>query len=159
MFKFLKGNNQKTMLAPCDGEVVSIEEVADPVFAQKMVGDGFAIIPSSEDIYSPVEGEILQVFPSHHAVCIKSVDGLEIIVHVGLDTVELKGEGFSCHTKVGDSVKAGDKLLSFSLEVLKAHDKNPITPVVITNQEIIKKLTLKAGPAKTGQVAVELTLD
>lgn len=158
MFNIFKGKAATIMTAPCDGKVVSIEEVPDPVFAEKMVGDGFAIIPSSTDILSPVDGKILQVFPTHHAVCIESVDGLEIIVHVGIDTVELKGEGFACYTEVGATVKSGDKLLSFSPEVLEAHGKNSITPVVITNKEVIKTLKITTGTLSAGQTAATLTL-
>ncbi len=158
MLNIFKKNTEKKLLAPCDGQVVSIDKVPDPVFAQKMVGDGFAIIPSSNDILSPVDGEIIQVFPTHHAICLKSVDGLEIIVHVGIDTVELKGEGFTCHTEVGATVKAGDKLLTFTPEVLETHEKNPITPVVITNQEILKKITVLSGTVAAKDVAVTISL-
>lgn len=158
MFNIFKGKNTLKMTAPCDGNVVSIEEVPDPVFAEKMVGDGFAIIPTSTDILSPVDGKIIQVFPTHHAVCIESVDGLEIIVHVGIDTVELKGEGFACFTEVGASVKTGDKLLSFTPSVLEAHGKNAITPVVITNKEIIKTLKVNTGNISANDTAATLTL-
>jgi len=158
MFKFLKGNKEKTIAAPCNGQIVGIEEVPDPVFAEKMVGDGFAIIPSSTDILSPVDGEILQVFPTHHAICIQSTDGLEMIVHIGLDTVELKGEGFTCHTEVGATVKAGDKLLSFTPEVLEANGKNAITPVVVTNKEILKTLKVQKGSVSAKETGATYTL-
>ena len=158
MFNIFKGKSELNMTAPCDGKVVLIEDVPDPLFAEKMVGDGFAIIPSSTDILSPVDGKIIQVFPTHHAVCIESVDGLEIIVHVGIDTVELKGEGFACYTEVGATVKSGDKLLSFTPEVLEAHGKNSITPVVITNKEIIKTLKVRTGTIAAGKTATTLTL-
>lgn len=158
MFNFLKGKSKPTLLAPCDGQVVSIESVPDPVFAEKMVGDGFAIIPTSPEILSPVDGKIIQVFPTFHAVCIESVEGLEIIVHIGLDTVELKGEGFSCFTEVGATVKKGDKLLAFTPSILEAHGKNAITPVLITNKEIIKTLDVSLGSVKAGTTAATVTL-
>ncbi len=157
MFNIFKSKKELKIMAPCDGQVVSIEDVPDPVFAEKMVGDGFAIIPTSTDILSPVNGKIIQVFPTFHAVCIESLDGLEIIVHVGIDTVDLKGEGFACHTKIGEMVKTGDKLLSFTPEVLEAHGKNSITPVVVTNKEIIKTLKISTGIITAGETAVVLT--
>lgn len=158
MFKFLKSKNEKTIAAPCNGKIVGIEEVPDPVFAEKMVGDGFAIIPSSTDILSPVDGEIIQVFPTHHAICIKSTDGLEMIVHVGIDTVELKGEGFTCHTEVGAMVKTGDKLLTFTPEVLEANNKNAITPVVVTNKDILKTLKVQKGSVSATETAAKYSL-
>ncbi|MBN2899464.1 MAG: PTS glucose transporter subunit IIA [Clostridia bacterium] len=158
MFKFLKSNKGITIAAPCNGEIVTIDQVPDAVFAQKMVGDGFAIIPSSNDIHSPVDGEVIQVFPTYHAICLKSTDGLEIIVHIGIDTVELKGEGFTCHTSVGANVKAGDLLLSFSPEILAAKGKNSITPVVITNQEVLKSLKVETGLTHTADTVAKITL-
>jgi len=158
MFKFLKNNKEYIIAAPCNGKIVGIEEVPDPVFAEKMVGDGFAIIPSSKDILSPVDGEVIQIFPTHHAICLKSVDGLEIIVHIGIDTVELKGQGFICHTSVGASISTGDLLLSFTPEILEVNGKNPITPVVITNKEIIKSLDVQKGTVNAKEAGAKISL-
>ena len=98
------------------GKVVDITEVPDPVFAQKMMGDGFAIIPEEGTLVSPVAGEIIQVFPTKHAFGIKSGD-IELLIHVGLETVAMKGEGFDVKVSAGDKIEVGQTLLTYDLEV------------------------------------------
>ncbi|MCQ2009884.1 MAG: PTS glucose transporter subunit IIA [Sporolactobacillus sp.] len=118
---------------PLKGKVVSITEVPDPVFSQKMMGDGFAIIPENDIVRSPVDGKITNIFPTKHAISLKSDDGREILIHVGLETVSLKGEGFTSLVKDGTAVKKGDRLLQ--VDFSKISDKVPstITSVVFTN--------------------------
>ncbi|MBD1379634.1 PTS sugar transporter subunit IIA [Metabacillus arenae] len=119
--------------SPLTGEIIALTEVPDPVFAQKMMGDGLAIIPKEGKVVSPIDGEIIQVFPTNHAIGIKSMKGLEILIHVGLDTVELEGEGFDAIVQEGQSVKVGDALLNFDIEFLERKNKEIITPIIITN--------------------------
>jgi len=131
---------EETLFAPLQGTVVKIEDVPDPVFAEKMMGDGIAIDPSDGEVVSPVSGEIVQVFPTKHAIGIKSEAGLEVLVHIGLDTVQMNGEGFTSHVSVGDKVQVGTKLVTFDLELVKEKAKSTITPIIITNSEVVKNV-------------------
>jgi sugar PTS system EIIA component len=144
MLKKLFGKKEKiqeeTLFAPLQGQVVKIEDVPDPVFAEKMMGDGIAIDPSDGEVVSPVNGEIVQVFPTKHAIGIKSEAGLEVLVHIGLDTVQMNGEGFTSHISVGDKVQVGTKLVSFDLELVREKAKSTITPIIITNSEVVKNV-------------------
>lgn len=138
MFKWLR-KREETIVAPLTGNVRSLENVPDPVFAQKMMGDGFAIEPTDGVVVSPIHGEVVQVFPTKHAVGLRSEGGLEILIHVGIDTVHMQGEGFEAYVKAGDRVKAGDLLLSFDLTLVQQKAKSSLTPVVITNGEVVNE--------------------
>lgn len=118
---------------PLKGKVVPITEVPDPVFSQKMMGDGFAIIPENNVVRSPVDGKITNIFPTKHAVSLKSNQGREILIHVGLETVSLKGEGFTVLTEDGSDVKKGDKLLKVDFSKIAGKVPSIITSVVFTN--------------------------
>jgi PTS system D-glucosamine-specific IIC component len=120
-------------VAPLDGKILSLSEVPDKVFSQKVVGDGFAIEPTSGEVVSPVNGTVSVVLDSKHAVGITADSGLELIVHFGVDTVNLKGEGFTALVNVGDKVSAGQQLLKVDLELVKSKVPSVITPVVFTN--------------------------
>ncbi|MEH6942422.1 PTS sugar transporter subunit IIA [Bacillus sp. JJ722] len=128
------------ILTPVSGVIVPIEEVPDPVFSQKMMGDGMAIIPNQGDVLSPVEGEIIQVAPTKHAIGILAKDGTEILIHVGLETVALKGEGFHVHVTVGERVSAGQLLMNVDWKYIHEHAKSTITPIVITNSQVSNKI-------------------
>jgi PTS system glucose-specific IIA component len=149
MFKKLFGLGSKVkdepIAAPLTGEVKNIEEVPDPVFAQRMMGDGIAIVPAEGTVVSPVDGEIIQLFHTKHAVGIKSKNGVEILIHIGLETVNLNGEGFEAHVATGQQVKAGDKLITFDLAFIKEKAKDIITPVVITNGDAFGKIDKNVG--------------
>lgn len=136
MFKnlFKKSNNHQ-IYAPVNGTIVPLEEVPDPVFSQKMMGEGVAMIPSEGKVLSPVNGKVVQVPDTKHAVGIESEDGMEILIHIGLDTVELKGEGFTPKVSVGDQVSVGDLLMEFDLDYIRNNAKDVITPIVITNSQ------------------------
>ena len=109
MLKFFKGKDKGNLIyAPCKGRVVPLAEVPDPVFADKVLGDGFAVIPADGRIYAPADGEVAMVFDTLHAVTLTSTQGAEILIHIGLDTVTLKGEPFKAHVAAGDKVKKGD---------------------------------------------------
>jgi PTS system glucose-specific IIA component len=128
--------------SPLSGDVIEIAEVPDPVFAQKMVGDGFAVIPKDGKLLSPIKGRVKQVLPTKHAICLETVEGLELLIHIGLETVELEGEGFEVLVNTGDSVEVGDHLLNFDINFIEENNKEIVTPIVVTNyQEKIKRFS------------------
>lgn len=118
---------------PIAGEVVPLSKVPDPTFAEKMMGDGFAIVPTEGMVVSPVDGEIVNLFPTKHAIGLLSSNGVEILIHFGIDTVNLKGTGFKALVNQGDKVKAGQPLLEVDLEYVKQHARSTITPIIFTN--------------------------
>ncbi|MBN2794259.1 MAG: PTS glucose transporter subunit IIA [Clostridia bacterium] len=130
---------------PMAGKVVSLDQVPDAVFSKKMVGDGFAVIPSEGKVYAPVNGKVVQLFPTKHAIAIIDESGLEMLIHVGIDTVELKGEGFVAHIEKGSEIKKGQLLLEVDLEFVQAQDKAIITPVVFTNQKQYQSIEVVSG--------------
>ncbi|HLS36489.1 MAG TPA: PTS glucose transporter subunit IIA [Bacillota bacterium] len=137
MFKKLFRRTEKSkelqIVAPLNGQIVPLQDVPDPVFGQKMMGEGIAIIPKDGKVVSPVHGKIIQIPNSKHAVGIEAEDGSEILIHVGLETVALKGEGFEGKVSAGDDISVGDPLIEFDLEYIKEHADHSITPIVITN--------------------------
>ncbi|MFA2605055.1 PTS glucose transporter subunit IIA [Bacillus cereus] len=153
MFKKLFGlgskTNEETIVAPLTGAVKNIEEVPDPVFAGRMMGDGVAIDPTEGVVVSPVDGEIVQLFHTKHAIGIKAKNGTEILIHVGLETVKMEGEGFVAHVSEGQAVKAGDKLISFDLELIREKAKSTITPIVITNTDAAESIKTTVGVTAT----------
>lgn len=140
MFNFFKNKKNTVLKAPFEGEVVDITKVDDQVFSSKMLGDGIAIIPTSNKALAPCDGKLTNIFPTNHAFGIETKEGLEILVHIGLDTVELKGEGFKRLIEEGTTVKAGDAVIEVDFQVLKSNKKDTITPLVITNMDKIKEI-------------------
>ncbi len=124
---------KETIFAPLTGKVTAIENVPDPTFSGKMMGDGLAIEPTDGRVVSPVDGEVILTFPTKHAVGLKSKSGIEFLIHIGLETVNMKGEGFDVHVKQGDKVKVGDPLVTFDLQLIKEKAESHITPIIITN--------------------------
>lgn len=121
MLGFFKGKSKDNIIySPCKGKVVPITEVSDPTFSEKVLGDGFAVIPSEGKIYAPADGEISMVFDTLHAVTMTTSQGTELLIHIGLDTVTLKGEPFISHVSGGQQVKKGDLLLEADLEKIKS---------------------------------------
>ena len=142
-----------------DGQVVALEQVKDPVFAQKMMGDGFAVEPANGNIVSPVSGTVSSIFPTKHALGIVTEAGLEVLVHIGLDTVSLEGKPFTVHVAEGQKVVAGDLLVTADLDAIRAADRETSTVVVFTNAEAIKSVKLEQTgslAAKTAVAKVEL---
>lgn len=143
---------EEVIVAPADGELMNISEVPDPVFSQKMTGDGFAVLPTNGTISSPVNGKVFNVFPSKHAIGIMSEAGKEILVHVGVNTVKLKGQGFTVLVAEGDDVMAGQPILEVDLEYVKANAPSIITPIIFSNLPEGATVTLhKTGNVKTGE--------
>lgn len=145
---------KKELLAPFDGEVIELDQVDDPVFAGKMMGEGFAIIPSGNELISPCNGTVVQVFKTKHAIIIKDEFGLELIIHVGLDTVKLKGEGFDVKVTDGQKISKGDLLMLVDLKYIEEQGKATVTPVVITNMQGVTIKEVKTGPCKKGDVSL-----
>ena len=152
---------EETVYAPLTGRLLNLEDVPDPVFSQKMMGDGMAIEPSVGILVSPVEGEIIQLFHTKHAIGIKSLTGMEILLHIGLETVAMNGEGFEAFVKEGDKVKPGDKLITFDLNLIKEKAASTITPIIITNGDIIENVQksplgeVKGGSDKVFEIKVK----
>ena len=143
-----------SVYAPLTGQVVALDQVPDPVFAEKALGDGAAIIPEDGKIYSPVTGEVASVAATKHAFGFSSDDGLEVLVHVGLETVGLDGEGFTVNVKEGDHVKAGDLIAVVDLKLLAEKKLNPITPVIICDGADEKVMKVAEGNVKAGRDTV-----
>ena len=142
-----------------DGEVIALEQVKDPVFSQKMMGDGFAVEPANGNIVSPVSGTVSSIFPTKHALGLVTEAGLEVLVHIGLDTVSLEGKPFTVHVAEGQKVAAGDLLVTADLDAIRAAGRETSTVVVFTNGDAIKSVKLeKTGSlaAKTAVAKVEL---
>ena len=163
MFDSLKKmfeKNAKTisLKAVEDGRTIPMDEVNDQTFAQELLGPGIAIFPSNGTVVSPINGTIATVMDTKHAVCIQGEDGLELIVHAGLDTVELNGKYYQTYKEIGDQVKAGDVLLEFDLEEITKAGYDVTTPIVITNlgdYKITKCLT--GQQVKAGKEVIQLT--
>ena len=148
--------HQLSIKAPLSGVLVPLDTVPDPVFSQKMVGDGIAIDPTSEVLLSPCSGTVVQMHPAGHAVTVRSDEGLEILVHIGIDTVKLKGEGFEPLVEVGQHVDQGDNLIKFSADTLAQKAKSLLSMVIFTNEDVIHKLSFEEGTVEAGADQIAL---
>lgn len=136
MFGLFKKKKTEYLLgAPAKGKAVPLTEVNDPTFSEGMLGQGVAVIPSEGKIYAPIDGEVGMVFDTLHAVSLTADCGAEVLIHVGLDTVKMSGDGFVGHVQAGDKVKKGDLLLDVDLEKVKAAGYDTITPMLICNTD------------------------
>ncbi|MDU1174565.1 maltose/glucose-specific PTS transporter subunit IIC [Peptostreptococcus anaerobius] len=155
--KILDLDSSLEVLAPVNGTIHDLSKVNDEVFSQKLMGEGFAAQTEDGDIYSPVSGEVGMIFPTKHAIIVATDDGLEVLIHMGIDTVKLEGEGFELFCSVGDKVKAGDKLAHMDLEFIKSKGYETITPVIFTNLEAGKTIEVSEGmsvKAEAGRVGI-----
>lgn len=143
---------------PIDGEIVELEKVPDDAFSQKILGDGFAVMPSGNKVYAPASGEITVLFPTKHAVAITTEEGLELLVHIGIDTVNLNGEGFTAYVEQGDKVKRGDLLVSFDTEFVKKNAKSLISPIVITNMEKVESIIVDFSKKKAMEEVAKIIM-
>jgi N-acetylglucosamine PTS system EIICBA or EIICB component len=144
--------SEKEFIMPIEGEIIPLHEVPDQVFSQKMMGDGFAIVPSKGSVVSPVDGEIINIFPTKHALGLKSKQGYEILIHVGMDTVNLKGEGFTVLVKEGEQITKGQEILKFDLDFIKKSAPSTVTPIIFTN--LTKLNVKKQGHTTQGQSGI-----
>ena len=140
-------NIEKTavLYSPLSGKLVPLEEVPDEAFSGKVLGDGVAILPSEGVLYSPCDGVVDNIFDTKHAVSIMSDDGLEILLHIGVDTVNLAGKHFTAHVKSKDRVRKGDRLISFDIKKIEKEGYSIITPVVVCNSSEFGKINIVSG--------------
>ena len=155
MFGLLK-RKVRDINAPVDGQIVKLESVNDEVFSQKMVGDGVAVIPISNKFTAPIDGVVSKIFSTNHAYSIKSWKDLEEMVHLGLETVALNGEGFTRVANEGDKVKVGDVIIEADLAYIKAHAKDIITPIIVLEESDVKEIEKKYTIVKAGDTIMEV---
>ncbi|HBB60769.1 MAG TPA: PTS beta-glucoside transporter subunit EIIBCA [Lachnospiraceae bacterium] len=142
---------EKKVYAPINGEAIPSAQVDDPTFASEALGKGLAIIPSEGKVYAPFDGTVEMLFDTKHAVAVTSDDGVEVLIHVGVDTVNLKGEGYTAHTATGEKVKKGQLLLEFDMDRIKKAGYQTVTPVIVTNSDEYKNVqVVKTGSVRAG---------
>lgn len=147
----------KTVASPLVGQVIPLSEVNDPVFGSEAMGKGCAVIPTEGKVYAPFDGTIVGLLDSHHAVGMENENGIEILIHVGMDTVKLNGKHFICHIEDGQQVKCGQLLLEFDIDAIKKEGYEVVTPVVITNSDEFTEITTEAaGQVKNGDELLKL---
>jgi len=156
MFGFLK-RKVRDVYAPVDGQVVAIESVDDEVFSQKMAGDGVAIIPVTGKFTAPIDGVVNKIFTTNHAYSIRSDKDLEVLVHIGLDTVSLGGKGFERIANEGDAVKAGDVIVEVDLAYIREQEKDIITPIIISDESDVKTIEKKLTVVKCQDKIMEIS--
>lgn len=146
------------VLQPIDGEIIPLADIGDGVFSEGILGNGCGLIPSAEAMYAPISGTITAVAETKHAIGIESADGIEMLVHVGLETVSMNGKGFNPKVKEGDKVKAGQLLMTFSLdEINKAEGVKTTTAVLVTNADDLPACdVLFTGAAKAGTKLIKV---
>lgn len=154
----IKETTKLLLSNPITGEIVSTKKVPDEVFSENLIGEGFAVIPTDNKIYSPCDGEIVVLFPTKHAIAIKSPEGIELMIHIGIDTVTLNGEGFTSYVNQGDTVKKGELLISFDREKIEGKVKSLITPVVITNMSSVCSMDISYGNKNSKEVVAEIQI-
>ena len=148
-----------TIYSPMNGKVIELKEVPDEAFAQKMVGDGCAIEPDKGIICSPIDGQLMNIFPTNHAIIFETIDGLEMIVHFGIDTVKLDGKGFQKLREPGP-IKIGDEIVKYNLDDIKDGVPSTRSPIIINNMEKVEKIeVLSLGKViKIGEPIMKITL-
>ncbi|HEY5563349.1 MAG TPA: PTS glucose transporter subunit IIA [Clostridiaceae bacterium] len=142
---------------PIKGSILPLSEVNDYLFSKKIMGEGLAIKPEDNFIYSPVDGEVVLIYDTKHALALKTKEGLQLLIHIGIDTVKLEGRGFASYVKVGDMVKTGDKLVFFDREFIEKKVSS-ITPIVITNPELIENFDINYKANNNGDLLAEIRL-
>ncbi len=150
-------NKEEELVAPINGQVVPLSDVKDEVFSSGSMGKGIAIEPQEGKVCSPLDGEVVMVFPTGHAIGLKSTNGAEVMIHIGMDTVELEGKGFTTLVKKGQAVKKGDPLIKFDMEAIKKAGFKLTTPIVVTNSNEYQEITAIAdGPITIGTALLDL---
>ncbi len=153
--KLMKGSRIE-ICSPVNGEIVPMDSVPDPMFAQEMIGKGVAVMPSDGRFVAPCDGEIAALFDTGHAYCINSTDGAELMVHIGIDTVNLKGQFYKICAKQGETVKKGDLIVEVDIEGVKSAGYDVITPVIISNHAKFSNIEKKSGAVSAGDVIIEM---
>ncbi|WP_125763824.1 PTS sugar transporter subunit IIA [Companilactobacillus hulinensis] len=148
-----------SIAAPVTGNLIKLEKVNDPVFAKKMMGDGFAIEPDDGNIVSPVDGVVSMVFPTKHAISLKSKSGLEIMLHLGIDTVELSGMPFELMVHEGNKITTSQPLVTMDLEAIAKAKKDPVVMLIITNMtDVLQMSTFDEAHITSGQKVINVNL-
>ncbi len=158
LFKKKSNDNVFEIYSPLNGKIIPLEEIPDEAFASKIIGDGVGIEPAGDTIYAPCDADDISIFDTNHAVSFETSNGLELIVHFGIDTVKLDGKGFERLVEDGQSVKKGDALIKFDLEYIKEHAKSHKTPVIISNMDEVEKIERATGEIKAGDLLLKVTL-
>ncbi|TRZ40280.1 PTS glucose transporter subunit IIA [Niallia circulans] len=139
---FKRKSKSVELYAVGNGDLIDIKGVKDQVFSSKLMGEGFAVLPSDGNVFSPIEGDVVSIFNTKHAIGLRSKNGIEILVHMGLDTVELNGEGFELFISENEKVAAGQQIAKMDLDLIKSNGKQTDIIVVITNSSEIKELSI-----------------
>jgi glucose-specific phosphotransferase system IIA component len=143
-----------TVASPFTGRVVPLDEVADPVFAERVMGDGVAVVPAEPAVVAPVGGTIEKLFPGGHGIALQTPDGVQVLVHVGLETVHLKGDGFTVHAADGDTVRVGDLLVTVDLGRLAELGIDVVSPVVVISGHTVTDQA--SGEVRAGERLFEV---
>ncbi|MDE5908113.1 MAG: PTS glucose transporter subunit IIA [Lachnospiraceae bacterium] len=152
LFDFMKSKKGTVISSPLKGECIPIKDVKDPTFAEEILGKGIAIIPAEGKVYAPADGVVSTVFPTGHAVGVTTPDGVEILIHVGMDTVELKGQFFRTMVEADQEVKRGDLLLEADMEEISNAGYDTVTPMIICNSSEFSEITCKMeGMVEVGE--------
>ncbi len=133
MFKFFKKKHEPILFSPIEGKCIPIEQVPDQVFAKKMMGEGIAFIPASNQVFAPCDATVSMIASTHHAIGLINEDGVEILIHIGLDTVNYQGKGFKVYVEKNERVKKGELLITFDKDFFESENVSLITPMIITN--------------------------
>ncbi|WP_320046645.1 PTS glucose transporter subunit IIA [uncultured Ilyobacter sp.] len=162
LFGLLKKNRKNCeyvkVYSPMNGKVMSLESVPDEAFSKKMIGDGCAIDPSEGSVFAPVEGEV-DIFDTNHAVTFEMENGLEMIVHLGIDTVDLEGTGFERIGEPGSLVRIGDELVKYDLDFIRKNTKSAISPIIITSMDDVESIEVLArGEVKAGDLLMKIKM-
>lgn len=145
---------KQAILSPCDGEIISLGDVTDEVFSSGVMGDGFGVLPSSKRIFSPVSGKIENAYKTGHAYTITTEDGLDVLVHIGIDTVELEGACFEAKVEAGDYIKKGELLCVADVDAILEKGFDPVVVIVISNSEKMHSQEIKYGKVYAGDEAL-----
>jgi glucose-specific phosphotransferase system IIA component len=146
---------KETIVSPVDGEIIELENVLDDVFSSGVMGDGFGVIPTSKNFYSPVSGKVENAYKTGHAYTIVSDDGLDVLIHIGIDTVELEGEYFDSKISSGECLKKGDIIAYADIDKIMEKGFDPVCVVVVTNSDKLHNVDIKYGQCYSGDTVME----
>ena len=151
---FFKPKPMTGIVAPMTGTAVKLCDVPDPIFAEKIVGDGIAIVPLESEVVAPIGGRVVQIAHTQHALALRDEAGIEFLIHMGIDTVQLKEQAFFYFVKVGDEVKRGDVLLRVDWEMIRSRGYNIISPCLILNYRSMKQTKFYYGEVTAGETKI-----
>lgn len=150
--------NDLAVVAPASGEVIALSQVNDPVFSQGMMGLGCGLHTEDKILYAPISGEVVTLFPTLHAIGIRAENGLEILIHIGINTTELNGKGFTPFVKQGSMIRKGKKMIEVDFELIKENGYDPTTMMIITNSSDYPSIEVKTGSVEANETLMEVKL-